>query len=154
MSPATDRGTGRGEMEYSPTSVDDVRFFLEGPRRAVLSTLGSDGAPHLVVVDYLVEPDSLLVNGRVNRRWVLNLRNDPRASALIHDHADVSHWVRLTGTAEVVREGDEASVEDAKMMARHYGDTRAVHRSAPRDLAARSSPGAGAGRMMSPFMVG
>jgi PPOX class probable F420-dependent enzyme len=103
-------------------SVDDVRTFLEGPRRAVLSTLGSDGAPHLVVVDYLVEQDTLLVNGRANRRWVLNLRNDPRASALIHDHADVSHWVRLTGTAELVREGDEAAVEDAKVMARRYGD--------------------------------
>jgi PPOX class probable F420-dependent enzyme len=103
-------------------SVDDVRTFLEGPRRAVLSTLGSDGAPHLVVVDYLVEQDTLLVNGRVNRRWVLNLRNDPRACALIHDHADVSHWVRLTGTAELVREGDEAAVEDAKVMARRYGD--------------------------------
>jgi hypothetical protein len=76
----------------------------------------------LVVVDYLVEQESLLVNGRANRRWVLNLRNDPRASALIHDHADVSHWVRLTGTAELVREGDEAAVEDAKVMARRYGD--------------------------------
>jgi nitroimidazol reductase NimA-like FMN-containing flavoprotein (pyridoxamine 5'-phosphate oxidase superfamily) len=78
-------------MEYSPTSIDDVRSFLEGSRRAVLSTLGRDGGPHLVVVDYLVDRNGLLLNGRVNRRWVSNLRNDPRASALIHDHADVSH---------------------------------------------------------------
>ncbi len=109
-------------MDYAPTSIDAVRSFLAGPHRAILSTLGSDGSPHLVVVDYLVEPDGLLLNGRVNRRWVRNLRDDTRVSALIHDHDDVSHWVRLAGTAELVREGDEAAVEDAMAMARRYGD--------------------------------
>jgi PPOX class probable F420-dependent enzyme len=109
-------------VDYVPATVEDVRSFLRGPHRAVLSTLGADGAPHLVVVDYLVEDDSLLVNGRVNRRWVLNLRHDPRASALVHDPADVSHWVRISGTAELVRDGDDGAVEDAKVMARRYGD--------------------------------
>ena len=133
-------------MEYVPTSIDDVRSFLEGPRRAVLSTLGRDGAAHLVVVDYLVDQGSLLVNGRVNRRWVLNLRRDSRASALVHDHADVSHWVRLTGTAELVCEGDEAAVEHAKVMARRYGDDpeqftgqhRVTWRLVPRQVLERS----------------
>jgi PPOX class probable F420-dependent enzyme len=109
-------------MDYGPTSLDNVRSFLEGPHRAVLSTIGRDGSPHLVVVDYLVEQDRLLVNGRVNRRWVLNLRQDPRLSVLVHDPDEVSHWVRLTGTAILVREGNEAAVEDAMVMARRYGD--------------------------------
>ncbi len=109
-------------MEYGPTSINNVRSFLEGPHRAVLSTVGREGSPHLVVVDYLVGHDRLLVNGRANRRWVLNLRQDPRVSALVHDRDDVSHWVRLTGTAELLREGDEAAVEDAMVMARRYGD--------------------------------
>lgn len=109
-------------MDYGPTSIDNVRPFLEGPHRAVLSTIGRDGSPHLVVVDYLVGPDHLLVNGRVDRRWVLNLRRDPRVSALIHDRDDVSHWVRLTGTAELLREGDAPAIEDAMVMARRYGD--------------------------------
>ncbi|MBO0729464.1 MAG: TIGR03618 family F420-dependent PPOX class oxidoreductase [Acidimicrobiaceae bacterium] len=109
-------------MDYGPTSMDNVRSFLEGPHRAVLATIGRDGSPHIVVVDYLVEGDHLLVNGGVNRRWVLNLRLDPRSSALVHDPDNVSHWVRLTGRAELVREGDEAAVEDAVVMARRYGD--------------------------------
>jgi len=110
------------EMEYGPTSIDNVRTFLEGPHRVILSTIRRDGSPHQVVVDYLLDQDRLLVNGRVNRRWVLNLRHDQRVSALIHDHDDVMHWVRLMGTAELVREGDEAAVEDAMVMARRYGD--------------------------------
>jgi PPOX class probable F420-dependent enzyme len=109
-------------MDYVPATLEDVRSFLQGPYRAVLSTLGRDGAPHLVVIDYLVEDAGLMMNGRVNRRWVLNLRRDPRASALVHDPADAGHWVRISGTAELVRDGDGQAVEDAKVMARRYGD--------------------------------
>ncbi len=109
-------------MDYHPSSVDDVRPFLQGRQRAVLSTVGTDGGPHQVVVDYAVDADGILLNGRVDRRWVRNLRRDQRASALVHDPADVSHWVRLTGTARLLREGDEEAVEDAMAMARRYGD--------------------------------
>jgi PPOX class probable F420-dependent enzyme len=109
-------------MDYAPTTIHDVRSFLERPHRAVLSTLGSDGGPHLVVVDYQVADDAILVNGRASRRWVRNLRKDPRVAALIPDPGDVSHWVRLTGSVEMVRDGDDAAVEDAMVMARRYGD--------------------------------
>ena len=92
-------------MEYGPTSRNNVRSFLEGPHRAVLSTVGREGSPHLVVVDDLVGHDRLLVKRARDRRWVLNLRQDPRVSALVDDRDDVSHWVRLTGTAELSARG-------------------------------------------------
>lgn len=76
----------------------------------------------MVVVDYLVLDDALLLNGRHGRRWVTNLRADPRASALVHDPHVVEHWVSVRGAAELLREGDDASIEDAKTMSRRYGD--------------------------------
>ena len=109
-------------MDYRTRNISDVRPFLHGTFRAVLSTAGGDGAPHQVVVDYAVDGDGLLLNGRVDRRWVRNLRRDPRVSVLVHDPADVSHWVRVTGAAQLLREGDEEAVEDAMAMARRYGD--------------------------------
>jgi hypothetical protein len=75
-----------------------------------------------VVVDYLVVDDAVLLNGRLDRRWVANLRRDPRATALVHDLHVVQHWVSIGGSVELVREGDDASVEDAKTLARRYGD--------------------------------
>jgi PPOX class probable F420-dependent enzyme len=108
-------------MSPRPT-FDSVRAFLGGPQRAVLATLRPAGDPHVVVVDYLVLDDGLLLNGRRDRRWVANLRRDPCATALVHDPDDVDHWVSVGGRVELVREGDEASVEDAKTMARRYGD--------------------------------
>lgn len=104
------------------TDLESVRPLLEGPNRAVLATVNADGDPHVVVVDYLVLEGGLLLNGRHGRRWVTNLRRDPRATALVHDPAAVQHWVSITGSVQLVREADEASVEDAKTMARRYGD--------------------------------
>ncbi|MST31747.1 TIGR03618 family F420-dependent PPOX class oxidoreductase [Acidimicrobiaceae bacterium USS-CC1] len=109
-------------MDYHPSSIEEAGPFLRGRQRAVLSTIGPDGGPHQVVVDYALDAEGILLNGRVDRRWVRNLRRDPRASALVHDPADVSHWVRLTGAARLLREGDEEAVEDAMVMARRYGD--------------------------------
>jgi PPOX class probable F420-dependent enzyme len=106
----------------SPTTFDAVRPFLEGPYRGVLATLGPSGAPHVVVVDYLVTDDALLLNGRCDRRWVGNLGRDPRATVLVHDPLAVQHWVSVAGSVARVRRGDAASVDDAKTMARRYGD--------------------------------
>lgn len=106
-----------------PVAFDVVRPYLGLPYRAVLATRGPDGEPHLVVVDYLVlDDDALLLNGRHGRSWVANLRRHARATALVHDPNDAGHWVRITGRVELLREGDEAAVEDAKAMSRRYGD--------------------------------
>jgi PPOX class probable F420-dependent enzyme len=104
------------------TTLNAVRPFLDGPQRAVLATLNPNGSSHVVVVDYLVQDGVLLLNGRVGRRWVSNLRSDARATVLVHDPDNAEHWVRIAGSASLIREGDEASVEDAKTMARRYGD--------------------------------
>lgn len=103
-------------------TLDEVGPFLDGPHRAVLATINADGSPHVVVVDYLVQDGALLLNGRSGRRWVSNLRRNARATALVHDPSNVQHWVSISGVARLVREGDEAAVEDAKTMARRYGD--------------------------------
>lgn len=106
----------------SQISLDSVRVFLERPHRAVLSTLRSAGEPHAVVVDYLILDDALLFNGRRDRRWVANLYHDARATALIQDNCDVQHWVRISGLVELVHDGNDASIDDAKKMAHRYGD--------------------------------
>lgn len=120
VSPA--RSAGLIGLMSPQMNLDSVRPFLEGPNRAVLATLGPTGEPHVVVVDYLALVDTLLLNGRYDRRWVSNLRRDPRATALVHDPRAVGHWVSIGGSVELMSEGDDASIEDAKTMSRRYGD--------------------------------
>ncbi len=43
--------------------LDRVRQYLAAPRCAVVSTIELEGAPHPAVVHYLLERDTLIVNG-------------------------------------------------------------------------------------------
>jgi PPOX class probable F420-dependent enzyme len=98
-----------------------VRAYLEAPRCAVLSTVGSNGAPHQAVVHYLLEDAAILVNGRPERRWAVNLRRDPRVSVVVHDADRPLHWVGIKGAVAEMREG-QAAVEEAMRMASRYGE--------------------------------
>jgi PPOX class probable F420-dependent enzyme len=104
-----------------------ARDYLSAPRCAVLSTIGPDGAPHPAVVHYLPGEDSLIVNGRADRRWVSNARGDRRVCVVVHDAAEPLHWVGIKGTAEFLRDG-QAAVEDAVTLARRYGEDPAGYR--------------------------
>jgi PPOX class probable F420-dependent enzyme len=101
--------------------LDPVRAYLAAPRLAVLSTLDAAGAPHQAVVHYWLAGGSILVNGRADRRWVVNLCRDPRISLVIADADRPLHWVGVKGHAEPAAQGD-AAVEDAMALARRYGE--------------------------------
>jgi PPOX class probable F420-dependent enzyme len=104
-----------------------LRPYLIEPRCAVLTTLGPDGSPHPAVVHYQLEDDAIVINGRVDRKWVRNLRRDPRVSLVIHDADQPLHWVGIKGAAELHQEGAPA-VEDAIAIARRYDEDPAGYR--------------------------
>jgi PPOX class probable F420-dependent enzyme len=106
--------------------LDPVRPYLAEPRCAVLSTIEPDGAPHQAVVHYLPEGDALIVNGRADRRWLSNLRRDPRVSVVVHDADQPLHWVGIKGNAELLHTGQMA-VEHAMVMARRYCEDPAAY---------------------------
>jgi PPOX class probable F420-dependent enzyme len=81
-----------------------LRPYLVETRCAVLTTLDPDGSPHPAVVHYRLEDDAIVINGRVDRRWVRNLRRDPRVSVVIHDADDLLHWVGIKGATQLLRE--------------------------------------------------
>lgn len=105
-----------------------VRSFLSEPRCAVLSCLGLDGGPHQAVVHYMPADDHLLVNGRNDRLWVVNLRRDTRVSLIVHDVDESLHWVGLKGEAELAGDG-EGAIADAMALARRYGEDPEPYRS-------------------------
>ncbi len=111
--------------------IEPVRAFLSAPRCAVLSAIGTDGAPRQIVIHYLLGEDHLRINGHRNRRWVANLRRDPRASLVIHDPLDYLHYVSIRGTATLLDEGDTA-VAEAMSQAERYGENPAEFAKQPR----------------------
>jgi PPOX class probable F420-dependent enzyme len=101
--------------------IEPARAFLTSPRCAVLSTIGADGAPRQIVIHYMLGEDHLRINGHRDRRWVANLRRDPRVSLIVHDQVDYLHYVSIRGTATLVDEGDSA-VAEAMSQAERYGE--------------------------------
>lgn len=111
--------------------IEPVRAFLSAPRCAVLSTVGRDGAPRQIVIHYVLGENHLRINGHRDRRWVANLRRDPRASLIVHDQADYLHYVSIRGTAKLLDEG-EAAVAQAMTQAQRYGEAPAEFADQPR----------------------
>ncbi len=111
--------------------IEPVRAFLSGPHCAVLSTIGADGAPRQMVIHYLLGESHLRINGHRDRRWVANLRRDPRASLIIHDQVDYLHYVSIRGAATLLDEGD-AAVAEAMSQAERYGEDPADVAEQPR----------------------
>jgi PPOX class probable F420-dependent enzyme len=111
--------------------IEPVRAFLSAPRCAVLSTIGRDGAPRQIVIHYLLGENHLRLNGHRDRRWVANLRRDPRAALIVHDDVDYLHYVSIRGTATVLDEGATA-VAEAMSQAERYGEDPAEFADQPR----------------------
>jgi PPOX class probable F420-dependent enzyme len=111
--------------------IKPVRSFLSAPRCAVLATVGLDGAPRQIVIHYLLAEDHLRINGHRDRRWVANLRRDPRVSLVIHDAADYLHYISIRGTATLLDESD-AAVAEAMRQAERYAEDPADFAGQPR----------------------
>lgn len=111
--------------------IEPVRAFLSGPRCAVLSTIAVDGSPRQIVIHYVLGADHLRINGHRDRRWVANVRRDPRVSLVVHDHVEYLHYVAIFGRATLVDDADRA-VQEAMTQAERYGEDPAGFAGQPR----------------------
>jgi PPOX class probable F420-dependent enzyme len=119
------------EVSEGGRLIEPVRRFLSAPRCAVLSTLGPDGAPRQVVVHYMLGDDHIRVNGHRDRRWVANLRRDPRVAVIVHDERDYLHYVSIRGRASLIDAREDALAE-AMAQAERYGEDPAGFAGQPR----------------------
>jgi PPOX class probable F420-dependent enzyme len=97
---------------------DDMRAFVNDAPVARLATVGADGRPHLVPVCFVLVGDRLYsaVDHKPKRgtrlRRLANVEATGVACVLVdeyHDDWTALRWVRLDGTARVVRDEAEAA---------------------------------------------
>ena len=101
----------------SPDWPDHARDLIAGARVARLATVRPDGAPHLVPVTFALVDDDRVVTAvdakpktTQHLQRLANIEAEPRVGLLV-DHYDEDWqqlwWVRLDGTARVVRDEPE-----------------------------------------------
>jgi PPOX class probable F420-dependent enzyme len=98
------------------TAGPEVARFLDAPRYAVVATHEPDGAIWQAVVWYEVTDGGILMNARDGRRWLANLRRDPRLSFVVEDGED---YVILRGDV-VVSDDPARGLAEARALARRY----------------------------------
>jgi hypothetical protein len=96
-----------------------IARFLEAPRYGVIGTVEPDGATWQAVVWYEVTDAGILMNARDGRRWLTNVRRDPRLSLTVADGED---YVILRGEG-VVTDDPERGLSEALVLAQRYRST-------------------------------
>lgn len=96
----------------------ELRNFLAGsrPRYATIATINPSGAPHQIVIWYLLRGDEIVVNSRRGRRWPANLLRDGRANLAVYAGDDA---VTLNCLVERSYDGDEARADICEMAVRY-----------------------------------
>jgi PPOX class probable F420-dependent enzyme len=110
------------------------RALLAAARVGRLATVRPDGGPHVVVCCFALEGDRVWTaidakpksGARLQR--LENIRANPRASLLVDHYEedwDKLWWVRVDGTAEVLRKGNEEERAIAALTAKYEQYARA-----------------------------
>ena len=79
-------------------------FIHETTYPGLLTTLRSDGSPHVTPVWVDTEGDDILINTIESRQKARHMRRDPRVALIVVDPADAWHWVSVTGHVELDNE--------------------------------------------------
>ncbi|MBW3577174.1 MAG: PPOX class F420-dependent oxidoreductase [Actinobacteria bacterium] len=83
---------------------DEARAFVREHHRAVMHTYRRDGSPQLSPVVAGVDGDGrAIVSTRETAVKATNLERDPRVSLCVFTERFYGPWVRIDGTADIVR---------------------------------------------------
>lgn len=94
-------------MDGSTIAALRVQRFLEQEPVIWLSSIRTDGAPHLVPTWFVWDGETIVIRSKPEARKVRNLRHDPRAMLALGDAEDDFDIGLLEATAEVeVARGD------------------------------------------------
>lgn len=106
-------------MALDPNDLDDdVRAFLRDRHLATLTTLRSDGSPHVVPVGFGYDPTEQVVRiiSFAGSQKVVNAARGGRAAV---SQIDGGRWLTLEGIARVVDDADGVAIAVAAYTERY-----------------------------------
>lgn len=89
---------------------EKVRRFLESHHAAVMTTLKTDGTPHVARVGVGLVDGRLWSSGTETRKRTGHIRRDPRCTLAVLDYANPYRWMGLETTVTI--RPKESAVDD------------------------------------------
>jgi PPOX class probable F420-dependent enzyme len=101
----------------------EVQELLEENMKVQVATIGPDGSPHLTTLFYVLDEGRIAFWTYGSSQKVLNLRRDPRITALVEDGVEYFELrgVSIRGTARLVEDPAEIRALGARVVQRMAG---------------------------------
>jgi PPOX class probable F420-dependent enzyme len=101
----------------------EVRAFLDAGRDLQVASINGDGTPHLVTMWYALDGDVLTFWTYGKSQKVVNLRRDPRITALVAtgEKYEELKGVSVAGTAEIVDDREAVGAFGERVFERYWG---------------------------------
>ncbi|MER6050529.1 PPOX class F420-dependent oxidoreductase [Streptomyces sp. NPDC001793] len=112
-------------MAHTMTKDEWRAFLSEGTRTGKLSTVRTDGSPHIAPVWFLLDGDVLVFNTGKETVKGRNLARDGRVALCVDDDRPPFAFVVVQGTAELGEELSEVRHWATRIAARYMGEERA-----------------------------
>ncbi len=81
----------------------DVLALLGKNNKGLMTTISSDGRPHVVPILYALDAETILMSGTEDRVRTGHVEKDPRVSVTVFDEGNWFRWVTVEGTCEIRR---------------------------------------------------
>jgi PPOX class probable F420-dependent enzyme len=108
-------------VELTPAQAQ----LFKDPNFLTVSTVGIDGGPRATTIWTDLDEDGMIVlDGNEQRKWVGNLRRDPRVALAIHDEKDPYKKLSVVGKAVEFRPEEEGGREWINRLNRKYHPDR------------------------------
>ena len=100
-------------------------FISAGTRTGKLSTVRTDGSPHIAPIWFVLDGDDLVFNTGKNTVKGRNLARDGRAALCVDDDRPPFSYVIVYGSAEITEEPGPLREWAGRIAARYMGEDRA-----------------------------
>jgi PPOX class probable F420-dependent enzyme len=132
----------RRQIRFTP---DEQAAFLRERRKAALATIGNDGFPHIVAMNFFVKDGAFYMTSYGKAQKVVNIRRNPNVALMVETGNSYSELrgVMVRGHCEII-EGAEAVRAAFADMAQARGTSterpRAATDSAPKRVVLKIIP--------------
>lgn len=132
----------RRQIRFSP---EEQAAFLRAHRKAALATIGEDGFPHVVAMNFFVKDVEFYMTSYSKAQKVLNIRRNPKVALMVEagDKYSELQGVMVRGHCRII-EGEDAVRAAFADMARARGTPaerpRTATDSAPKRVVLKITP--------------
>src|SRR6185295_19276252 len=111
----------RNQIQLSPEEQSD---FLREQRKCSLATIGPDGFPHLVAMNYALIDGAYVMTSYGKAQKVLNIRREPKVAVMIETGGAYAELrgIMVRGRCELLEGADEVQ-QVFRAMAEARGET-------------------------------